>query len=254
MNLVELISGGIAIDLFILDSCNLKCTYCTVDNNDSMIMSLTEVEYIKGMIKQNSLIKKINILGGEPSLHPEIKTIINSLLQLDIDIFVYTNLKVPITITSDRLYYVCTYHPEKDYQDIFVSNFKTLKNTIPQLIFIDEKTVKLDIVHRIKFNLIPANGCWKDIKYKIKYLKYKDLFNYPDLTDFKQKHNGCTVRVFQIRNNQIISDCKDKIYPLSHLKDLVPLETDCNLCDQNYCNLFNTRNRNDSGMGISITL
>jgi len=76
--------------LFITDKCNLNCSYCfnkpNLHTNDFMTM-----EYIMKIIFSNPKIIKIDLMGGEPLLHPDINKVISFLESEQKQIGLYTN-------------------------------------------------------------------------------------------------------------------------------------------------------------------
>lgn len=74
------------LDIFITELCNLSCSYCTSTNNIKSFISLNE---LKGIDYSNY--DTINILGGEPLLHPEIIDILEFYNTMDKTIILYTN-------------------------------------------------------------------------------------------------------------------------------------------------------------------
>ncbi|MCP4352231.1 MAG: radical SAM protein [Desulfobacterales bacterium] len=66
-----------ALEICITDFCNLSCRYCcqsTKDNNNKKHMSLIQLRNIAELIKPHEFFL-IKISGGEPTLHPEFKSI-----------------------------------------------------------------------------------------------------------------------------------------------------------------------------------
>lgn len=74
-------------NIAILNECNLRCPYCFADDmienqkenarHESQIMSVeTYVEVLK-YLDRMPIVDRIGIIGGEPTLHPDIKQILN---------------------------------------------------------------------------------------------------------------------------------------------------------------------------------
>lgn len=75
--------------LFVTSTCNLKCENCFSqymhkDQNMSM-------EQIKRIVEVNSRFNKIDLMGGEPLMHPNINEIINTLHNMGKKVSLYTN-------------------------------------------------------------------------------------------------------------------------------------------------------------------
>jgi len=73
------------LDLFINTTCNFRCEYCTVDL-DNVFMEFKELNDIRF---ENYNV--INVLGGEPLLHPELEEILNYISARNKNIILYTN-------------------------------------------------------------------------------------------------------------------------------------------------------------------
>lgn len=101
------------LDIFITEYCNLSCSYCSSTNNVKSFISLEELKNID--YSKHSV---INILGGEPLIHPEILDILayyNSELFKNKTIIVYTNglyiSKLNFkNYTFDNLNFLLTFH------------------------------------------------------------------------------------------------------------------------------------------------
>jgi len=103
------------LDLFITLKCNFECDYCTVSLKNSFI-SLEELHEIN--FKDYEV---INILGGEPFLHPEFEKIINYIKQYNQNIIIYTNGTKLLKI--------------KEYEYLFTDNIKIVLSLHNQLFF-----------------------------------------------------------------------------------------------------------------------
>lgn len=58
----------------ITDYCNLKCPICLVKNRNSYFMSFEEFKHILDTLERcEEVVNLVNLSGGEPTLHPEIK-------------------------------------------------------------------------------------------------------------------------------------------------------------------------------------
>lgn len=74
-------------NIAILNECNLRCPYCFADDmienqktdatHESQIMSVDDYIEILKFIGRDNFINRIGIIGGEPTLHPDIKQILN---------------------------------------------------------------------------------------------------------------------------------------------------------------------------------
>ena len=75
--------------LFITGKCNLQCANCfSASSRGNQEMTVTQVVEIA---KANPSFKKIDLMGGEPLLHPHISEIITELRNLGREVSLYTN-------------------------------------------------------------------------------------------------------------------------------------------------------------------
>lgn len=79
-----------SLQLFITNKCNLRCPHCFSGAclNEDLEMSFPLIEEI---VKANPQIKKINLQGGEPLIHPSINGIIRKLNKMGKKVSLYTN-------------------------------------------------------------------------------------------------------------------------------------------------------------------
>lgn len=83
------------LQIFITNACNLKCTGCFARNIMSMDqkykhISIDEYEFVvKSFLDKGG--KQINLLGGEPLLHPNLKDILKINKEFNIKTTIYTN-------------------------------------------------------------------------------------------------------------------------------------------------------------------
>ncbi|MCX6142123.1 MAG: 4Fe-4S cluster-binding domain-containing protein [Ignavibacteriales bacterium] len=77
-------------NLILTSSCNNKCAYCFTNGAFLEDLTLKNLKEISPFISsfQN---KKLNILGGEPSLNPEFITILQYLLSEEYELLIFTN-------------------------------------------------------------------------------------------------------------------------------------------------------------------
>ena len=83
--------------LFVADVCQLKCKYCY--NKFPRTCQLADLsqffEFIKKILAETKRpIKDLVLVGGEPTLHPELSSLIHKLLSLDIqNVILWTNFE-----------------------------------------------------------------------------------------------------------------------------------------------------------------
>lgn len=64
----------------ITDACNYKCFYCSNEGQDHGNCNMLSLDYIRWLFsrikEENIFVKKLNITGGEPTLHPQLLEIL----------------------------------------------------------------------------------------------------------------------------------------------------------------------------------
>jgi len=159
MNRIKFATNLSRIEIDITYDCNLKCLNCNRSCTQAPSKEMMSFEQIKGFIDEtinlNLKWEKINILGGEPTLHPDFLQIINLILEE----YVYKHsLNTVLQITSNGLP-----SSKKILEQLPLS--KNIK--INKLSFKKHYIVE----HFIPFNLAPidnelftnanfSNGCW----------------------------------------------------------------------------------------------
>jgi len=123
------------LQIFITNKCNLKCAGCFARNimaNDDRHMSLQEyAKAIETFLKKGG--KQINILGGEPLLHPQLKEMLEINQKNNIKTTIYTNGQFIDKFTSEDMHgaklRISIYY-EKD-ENGKIKSLKIPKTSIP---------------------------------------------------------------------------------------------------------------------------
>jgi len=239
-------NDGLIIDIFISDKCNLECTYCSVNNNNSFSFDKIKIDKIVLLLQKNTKIQNVNILGGEPTLNENLIYFIEQLYEIEhiLNIFLYTNLFhfKDFFTPNKKLNIVCTYHFEKDYKKQFKLNFEKIVRSgievTAQLIFQHNTTFPADI----PFVVIPLIDNNNPLYFlKLKKFAMKNNFRVENFKKFSAKNLRCEMRNFEIKDNSLISSCEKIIYKenVKNIKELSTIYQNCKNCDYQYCNLFN---------------
>lgn len=82
-------------NILLTEKCVRRCPYCFaqqhMDNTvDETALSIENLNYIVNFLEQSN-IKKISLLGGEPLLHPKVEEIIENLILKDFEVLVFTS-------------------------------------------------------------------------------------------------------------------------------------------------------------------
>lgn len=189
-------------NLNIINLCNAKCPYCYArkSNNFDNFASLNNIKrYLNDL---NKLDFKFNILviGGEPSLHPHLKQIVEECYKLKNinEVILATNNLKKININFDKG--LISFHPHIFRTQSTVDAYK--ENLLHNKKFI--KHIQIDIVLNINdFDMI-RNMC--------KFLKENEIFYFIDMGN-RPDHSGPLY--------------KDINKVLEILPDLQTIETPC---------------------------
>tara|TARA_R110000868_G_scaffold102251_4_gene281629 strand:- start:14220 stop:15119 length:900 start_codon:yes stop_codon:yes gene_type:complete len=178
---------------FMIDVCNMKCSYCIEGFGNSDFLKTCDFKSNK--IKQESYKKvlkilnikrvpkfNIELLGGEPTLHPQFNYILESLTSIEqcIGIEIMTNLKngeriFENVIPNDKVLINPSIHFESYDKDSIQRNIKDLIGRgfrLTPTIMLHDKSAYWDKMLEF-FNFCINNN----IKYNVSYL-YKTGFGY----------------------------------------------------------------------------
>lgn len=148
------------IELDITYECNLKCLHCNRSCTQAPTqthMTLDQIQrFVRESIKHNKKWEIINVLGGEPTLHPEFEDIINCLLY---EYVIAHSANTTLQITSNG------------YGDKVQSKLKSLPQHPNVVINTNSFKTGREIPYFTPFNLAPVDhpvgqeqqyhkGCW----------------------------------------------------------------------------------------------
>ena len=125
----------IHIELFIIDKCNVRCQYCyNVFPRHNDIINADRctqfVNFIYTKFKPSSI--QVDIIGGEPTLHPNLIKIVQDLIKYipTISIGIFTNFSADISLysnilsLSDKIELVISWHSVVYTPEIFITKIK----------------------------------------------------------------------------------------------------------------------------------
>lgn len=133
------------ITLQLLESCNLRCPYCFAPKETENILTMKDF-YTFYDFCNNSDLQCIHITGGEPSLHPHFKEIVEH-LNRKFPLVIYSNFTLPLLIENLDL---------EHSQDVFflvnLNNRYLYKGTeydnlINNIVIAKEKGIKIAVGH-----------------------------------------------------------------------------------------------------------
>lgn len=119
----------------ILDACNYSCSYCPIKANEIASDEKIEegIRFIKA-VKGRKL--DITLFGGEPTIHPRLPFIVDSLLEAGI-VSVFTNLSASAEYYIEHLKNTrlsISYHPDMVSAEKFISKLEVLFDFWPPMI------------------------------------------------------------------------------------------------------------------------
>lgn len=113
----------------IIEECNLKCPYCAAGMHQHQThdrASMFDIRYVTKVVQQFKDLVEFELLGGEPTLHPLLPFIVDSLAALDnvVEVGVLTNALAYKKFPANKTFILATYHPYKNYLDRYLDNIK----------------------------------------------------------------------------------------------------------------------------------
>ena len=224
----EDVSLNINYNWMLTDLCNYKCKYCFAGYGHDSTRPVTmlrehHIRYAwKTVLTRLSLKNiprfQIDLVGGEPTLHPDIKTIVRNILEItNLDnLFLTTNLSKPLKFFTG-LPVVDNFTINVSYHDAYAN-----KSTI-------EKIINLNKTHNINVQimLIDELDAFNNIRNIIKIFEqhnicYSGLYLFPTQT-YKPKYNQHLINEYdKLFNNQkkYRYVTTDKVYYLTE-KDIM---------------------------------
>jgi organic radical activating enzyme len=172
---------SISFGWLITDWCNYKCSYCS--SKGFLVEKFNREKYRTGLLVPFKLKKldvdfKIDLAGGEPTVHPYLNKILKDLVQIDRckSIVINTNLSRSLRyykglVNDNKIVISASYHAEH-HNDEFIEKCIALKNR--------------NIICHI--NLIDKKEYWENIKTLIAQCKENNIqygFNNLHSTDFR---------------------------------------------------------------------
>ncbi|WP_045212476.1 glycosyltransferase [Desulfonatronovibrio magnus] len=194
--------------------CNYSCSYCTVHDHTSPFTNFNELMTAVNHISKFSNKKiKITLSGGEPTIHPEYRNLIEYLIEKEpnrVSILTITNLSMPEIffkklLTSNKSYenkltFVSSYHVEHALKEKFIKRAMTVADmgfNINILLIAHPKMMQdIKVIHKVlkKFSN-------EKLKVNVKLVREK-FGSYPDL-----RYTDNDYKWF----NKYHNDIKDKI-------------------------------------------
>lgn len=243
------------LEIFLTTFCNYKCNYCTLNTGklESNFNSLDTIKKLNNMYNFNN----VDILGGEPLLHPDINDILFFLESINKNVVLYSNASnqsIKNIKYYNNLKFIFSFHESQVDFKAFLNNIKKVKNIFEVVIMVENilnykkylnyfnilkslgYTVYLEGVYTLednKINLNILNFLKKDYKKtRIGSLCNEDLkMYYYDIFNIIDKPKVCDIFNYNITfdyKNNTIHKCLSKLYK----KELYNTET---YCDEKLC-------------------
>ena len=192
------------LQIFITDRCNLKCGGCFARNIMGSDAEISIQEYKKAI---ESLIgkggKQINILGGEPLLHPDLKNIIKTNKENGLKTTIYTNghflnnfKKQDFEGAKLRVSLYCKSGSVKSFDNLpnteipfevcyMISSKTTLNEMVESADSFEKRNGKVFFISSIRELDNPNKEFFEDTKLTMNLLEYKTLVH-----SFLEKYMG----------------------------------------------------------------
>jgi len=226
--LFEPVAGGnkiVCFSLFLITICNLKCSYCYARKTKPWgeILKKSDLDIIIKYLQKIKFKFKICLLGGEPTLYPNLECLIDKLdkIQNCITIEIFTNGLKYIDFKSKKIDLNMSWHAEtKGFnKETFLKNYKKYNEKFPTTV-----CSIIDLKENIKYfkqihyqNIIDKNISITHIKGE----KEKDLFyfngkivteSYISKNNISFKGWNCDMYNFLIEKDYILDECNHKKY------------------------------------------
>lgn len=233
------------INIVLTNDCNQKCSYCVAKSNKVKKEDVYYIDkkYIIMLFKYLKYINfnrdfRVNLLGGEPTMHPELENIISIISNIypDKTIKFFTNGSQSIDyyknlISKYKLYSYISYHPKfadtNHYIDI-INAFRNENYLIVIVLEYDYYDKIFDFINKAKdingnIYFVLLDGIdYVNTKYNI----FKDIIN-----DLKDDHES-TVYKLTFENKELILPYKDIAYYNS---------TNTNIFKGMYCDIYDSQ-------------
>lgn len=145
----------LVIDIYVNTICQYKCPYCCARASLpwGKMMTDSQMQMILAGLKRCKHKVALNILGGEPTLHPKLKWFIESLVAIDnvgTCCLVTNALKDPPQIDNPKFVIRPSWHPTECNDDQFLKYIAQYNNKIVDPVIITLNKFKERAVHVIK--------------------------------------------------------------------------------------------------------
>ena len=232
---VENLNKLITISIPIISLCQYKCFYCYDKHNQKHNVDLKYINKINNILTSKYF--RILLLGGEPTLHLNLRKIID-ILESNNNIKIielYTNNEfIPKNLLrkSNKLIVYCSYHPTEANLDKFIDNvliYKKYFNVVVQVNMLPKYKKQIDyLVNKLKDIVqIQPNYLYKMINNKEilidqfynksinDYLENLKIFNgltYSQCLNKSFKNYKCYLNSYDLDNFTLTQNCTfDKI-------------------------------------------
>lgn len=202
----------INILVMFIDKCNFSCVYCYNDKprSNMQINTAQLIDFIKTVQKQTTKHIIVQLIGGEPTLHPNILEFCKYCKFANVDVQIFTNFSLSNQLYLDLLdlnvELIASWHYQYDI-DAFLKNVNYIFNSISNpkcdiITMLDP--IYFNIGHKLTLDLLKHN-IRNVLPMMLDYdLKTNKVFYYT---------NNCTYSQEQlVAYNQLLSKCNVKKY------------------------------------------
>ncbi|XOB41371.1 MAG: radical SAM/SPASM domain-containing protein [Candidatus Nealsonbacteria bacterium] len=154
-----IISAPLIVDLEITTYCNLNCRHCYVNKENVQNLSLGQIQKLFREFKNIGVVG-IQLLGGEPSLHPRIKDIITSAYKQGLKIEMVSNGNNSLRENCDKVsnkidYLLISVDGNENTHDYIRNKKGAFHSALESIKFFSEKGVKTKAI--MTLNRINSN-------------------------------------------------------------------------------------------------
>jgi len=238
---------------YINTMCNQKCSYCyaRADMKWNTILNYGLIKLDIETFKQYKHKSIISLIGGEPTLHPQIKTIMKNLTKTHHELHIYTNgtyTKKFDDAISKLFTWTFSYHGTETDTKLFIKNMKHLlpiakveltiiaQNMDDEMYeFINDYNINtvITFIHDSS-KILP----FQNIDEKVLTMQGDNIRNMSKFYKTEHSYKGqlCDYKEIDILNGFMTSnECNMNIHKPFTIKNINGIEPYNNICDKDFC-------------------
>ncbi len=165
----------------VTDTCNLTCEYCSNEgqnHNRKKYLRFDHYLQILNKIKQENIyIRKLNVTGGEPLLHPELSKILSASVDVAEEVTLNTNGLLLSRKKIDELFFIGIKNIKFGVDSIFEDVIKPSKNKpkYDRSRYIDNMLYAIEIMPRSSLNVVMSEFNANQIESMLDFIIKNDI-------------------------------------------------------------------------------